>query len=59
LEYFGVRIGCVNEDQDDPADTPEDDSLTSDLLESNPEFQKLVAKSKASPRKPFRAVADE
>ncbi|MEX0712000.1 MAG: hypothetical protein WD278_06600 [Pirellulales bacterium] len=30
-----------------------DDSLTSELLESNEAFQKLVAKSKASPRKPF------
>jgi hypothetical protein len=34
-------------------DTAEDDSLTDDLLQSNPEFQKLVAKSKAGPRKPF------
>ena len=33
----------------------EDDSLTSELLESNPEFQALVAKSKVSPRKPFQA----
>ena len=31
----------------------EDDSLVDDLLQSNPEFQRLVAKSKASPRKPF------
>jgi hypothetical protein len=36
-----------------PLDSAEDDSLTSDLLESNPEFQALVSKSKASPRKPF------
>jgi hypothetical protein len=34
-------------------DPSEDDSLTSELLESNPAFQSLVAKSKASPRKPF------
>jgi predicted neuraminidase len=34
-------------------DATEDDSLVDDLLESNPEFQSLVAKSKASPRKPF------
>jgi hypothetical protein len=34
-------------------DAAEDDSLVDDLLESNPEFQSLVAKSKASPRKPF------
>jgi hypothetical protein len=30
-----------------------DDSLTSDLLESNAAFQVLVAQSRASPRKPF------
>jgi len=36
-------------------DPSEDDSLTSELLESNPAFQALVAKSKASQRKPFRA----
>ena len=33
--------------------TGDDDSLTSDLLESNADFQALVAKSKAGPRKPF------
>jgi hypothetical protein len=33
----------------------EDDSLTSDLLESNPAFQALVAKSIASGQKPFPA----
>jgi hypothetical protein len=31
----------------------EDDSLTDDLLQSKPEFQALLAKSKAGPRKPF------
>jgi hypothetical protein len=31
----------------------EDDTLTDELLASNPKFQALVAKSKASPRKPF------
>ena len=36
-----------------PLDPSEDDSLTSELLESNPAFQALVAKSKASERKPF------
>lgn len=30
-----------------------EDSLIDDLLQSNPEFQELVAKSKASRRKPF------
>ena len=34
-------------------DAAEDDSLVDDLLQSNPDFQTLVAKSKASPRKPF------
>lgn len=29
------------------------DSLMDELLASNPRFQALVAKSKASPRKPF------
>ncbi len=36
-----------------PLDPTEEDDLTSALLESNPAFQALVAKSKASPRKPF------
>ena len=34
-------------------DPNEDDSLMDELLASNPKFQALVAKSKASPRKPF------
>jgi hypothetical protein len=34
-------------------DPLEDDSLTSELLESNAAFRALVAKSKGSPRKPF------
>lgn len=32
-----------------------DDMLTSELLESDPAFQAMVAKSKASARKPFKA----
>ncbi len=36
-----------------PLDPREDDSLIDELLESNPKFRSLVAKSKASPRKPF------
>ena len=31
----------------------EDDSLVDDLLQCNPEFQTLLAKSQAGPRKPF------
>ena len=34
-------------------DPQEDDSLMDELLASNPKFQALVTKSKASPRKPF------
>ena len=34
-------------------DPNEDDSLMDELLASNPRFQALVAKSKASARKPF------
>jgi len=34
-------------------DPNEDDSLMDELLASNPRFQALVAKSRASPRKPF------
>jgi hypothetical protein len=37
----------------------DDDSLTSELLESNEGFRALVAKSKASPRKPFTPAAGE
>ena len=38
-------------------DPNEDDSLMDELLSSNPGFQELVAKSKASPRKPFPSGA--
>ncbi len=36
-----------------PLDSGEDDSLTDDLLATNAAFQDLVARSKASPSKPF------
>lgn len=36
----------------------EDDSLTDELLASNAAFQALVARSKASPRKPFAPGSD-
>jgi hypothetical protein len=36
-----------------PLDPQEDDSLMDQLLGADPKFQALVAKSKASPRKPF------
>jgi hypothetical protein len=38
-----------------PLNPSEEDELTSELLQSNPAFKALVAKSKASPRKPFPA----
>jgi hypothetical protein len=34
-------------------DAHDDDALIDELLANNPRFQELVAKSKASPRKPF------
>jgi hypothetical protein len=40
-----------------PLDPREDDTLMDELLAANPKFQALVAKSKASPRKPF-AIGD-
>jgi hypothetical protein len=39
-------------------DPNEDDSLMDELLASNPRFQALVAKSKASPRKPFPSAGE-
>ncbi len=36
-----------------PLEPQEDDTLIEELLQNNPKFQALVAKSKASPRKPF------
>jgi len=39
-----------------PLDPSEDDSLTSELLESNAAFRDIVAKSKAIPRKPFPVI---
>ena len=36
-----------------PLEPDEADTLMDELLASNPKFQALVAKSKASPRKPF------
>jgi hypothetical protein len=37
-----------------PLDPTEDDSLIDELLASNPEFQSLIARSKASPRSRFK-----
>jgi hypothetical protein len=36
-----------------PLESREDDSLIDELIQTDPKFQALVAKSKASPRKPF------
>jgi hypothetical protein len=38
-------------------DSNEDDALIDELIESNPRFQALLAKSKSQPRKPF-AIGD-
>jgi hypothetical protein len=38
-----------------PLDPQGDDSLIDELLASDPKFRALLAKSKASPRKPFVA----
>jgi hypothetical protein len=48
VELPGERFVAIQ-----PLEPTEDDTLTSELLESNPAFQALVAKSKAGPRKPF------
>jgi hypothetical protein len=42
-----------------PLDTQEEDSLTDELLASNPKFQALLAKSKAGPRKPFSGAQQD
>jgi hypothetical protein len=39
-----------------PLEPAEEDSLTDDLFASNAAFQEMVAKSKASPRKPFNSA---
>lgn len=36
-----------------PLDTQKDDSLVEELIASNAKFRAIVAKSKASPRRPF------
>jgi len=52
VELPGDRFVAIQ-----PLEPGEDDSLVSELLESNPAFQALVAKSKAGPRKPFTGEA--
>ncbi|MCI0461407.1 MAG: hypothetical protein L0Z62_31035 [Gemmataceae bacterium] len=42
-----------------PLEPGEDDSLVDELLQSNAAFQALVARSKASSRKPFAAESGE
>jgi hypothetical protein len=37
-------------------DPQQDDSLMDELIATNPRFQSLVVKSKASPRKPFATI---
>jgi hypothetical protein len=48
VELPGTRFVAIQ-----PLEPGDDDSLVSELLETNAAFQELVAKSKASPRKPF------
>lgn len=48
VELSGGRLVTIQ-----VLDPLEDDSLVDELLATNPRFQALVAKSKASPRKPF------
>src|SRR5437016_881984 len=48
VELSGGRLVAIQS-----LDPFEDDSLTSELLESNAALRALVSKSKASPRKPF------
>jgi hypothetical protein len=42
-----------------PLDPHDDDSLIDELMASNPAFQSLVAKSKASPRRAFFTPGQE
>lgn len=42
-----------------PLDPTGDDELINELIESNPSFRALLAKSKASPRKPFAPSQDQ
>jgi hypothetical protein len=51
VELPGGRLVAIQS-----LDPGEDDALMSELLESNPSFQALVARSKSSPRTPFPAV---
>jgi hypothetical protein len=48
VELPGDRFVAIQ-----PLEPGDDDELISELLESNPAFQALVAKSKGGPRKPF------
>lgn len=50
IELPGDRLVAIQS-----LEAEEDDSLVSELLKSNAAFRALVAKSKASPRKPFDA----
>jgi hypothetical protein len=48
VELPGERLLAIN-----PLDATEDDVLIDELLETDPKFQALVAKSRISPRKKF------
>jgi hypothetical protein len=49
VEMPGNRLVAIQ-----ALDPAEDDTLIDDLLESNPAFRAKIAKSKDSPRKPFK-----
>ena len=42
------------ENQTEDQAAAQDDSLADDLLRTNPSFRELVARSKVSPRRPFK-----
>lgn len=54
VELPGQRLIAIQS-----LDPTDDDTLVNDILESNPAFRELLAKSHASPRKPFQPQRDE
>ncbi len=71
MDPRGTLIECANSGQAFVVELPDhrlisiqtleatdDDSLVDELIQNNPGFQSLLAKSKASPRKPFAPGAE-
>ena len=46
----------MNASDDSPPQDPDDDDLINELIEHNEAFRAVLAKSLASPRKPFRPI---